>query len=324
MSEDPDGKGRQEAGMSDKHGAAALRRRLREAAVVLAATLAMASATPAAAQRIFASPGQAAEALAAAWRSGGQNALLAIFGPAGARLVNSGDPVAEKAARRRLAASYDEAHRLEAEGAGRRVIVLGRDQWAYPIPLARRGAGWRFDVKAGAQQIIDRRIGRDELNAIAVSRAYVEAQRDYAAQEPLGQYAQRVASSEGKRDGLYWRVPAGGEESPLGPLVVAAEAEGYGAASAAGRAPFHGYFYRILKRQGPSAPGGAKDYLVNGRLTGGFGLVAFPAIYGNSGVMTFIVNQGGVVFEKNFGPDTAAIAGRIAAYDPDASWRVAP
>jgi hypothetical protein len=294
--------------------------------------LALTSASPwvgaaAAAQRTFSSPEQAAEALAAAWRSGGENQLLAIFGPAADKLVNSGDPIAEKDARERLASSYDEAHRLEAEGAQQTVIVLGHDEWPYPIPLVKQGASWRFDVKAGLEQIIDRRIGRNELNAIEVCRAYVEAQREYAAKDPLHdglhEYAQRVASSEGKRDGLYWRASEGGEESPLGPLIVAAEAQGYRAASAEGRAPFHGYFYRILTRQGQSAPGGAKDYLVKGRLTGGFALVAFPATFGDSGVMTFIVSQDGIVFEKNLGPNTAALARRIAEYDPDTTWRVA-
>jgi hypothetical protein len=281
----------------------------------------------AAAQRTFSSPEQAAEALAAAWRSGGKSEVLAIFGPAADKLVSSGDPVAEKDARERLAASYDEAHRLEAEGAQKTVIVLGKDEWPYPIPLIKQGASWRFDVKAGAEQIIDRRIGRNELSAIEVCRTYVEAQRDYAAKDRLGdglhEYAQRIASSEGKRDGLYWRASEGREESPLGPLVVAAEAQGYRAASAEGRAPFHGYFYRILTRQGQSAPDGAKDYLIKGRLTGGFALVAFPATYGDSGVMTFIVDQDGVVFEKNLGPNTAAIARQMTEYNPDITWNIA-
>ncbi len=320
-----------DATMSQNQCIAEALRRPRLAGLVLSVALAFAAALPsvgaaAAAQTTFSSPEQAAEALAAAWRSGGRRELLAIFGPAADKLVSSWDAVAEKTARERLAASYDEAHRLEAEGAQKTVIVLGHDEWPYPIPLVKQGASWRFDVKAGAEQIIDRRIGRNELSAIEVCRAYVDAQREYAAEDRLGdglhQYAQRVASSQGKRDGLYWPASEGGEESPLGPLVVAAEAQGYRVASVAGRAPFHGYFYRILTRQGPSAPGGAKDYLVKGRLTGGFALVTFPATYGDSGVMTFIVNQDGVVFEKNLGPNTGEIARRISEYDPDMTWNI--
>ena len=305
--------------------------RLRLAGLVLSVALAAANpfssacgAAFAADARTFSSPEQAAAALAAAWRSGGKNEILAIFGPAAERLVSSGDPIAEKEARERLASSYDDAHRLELEGADKAVIVLGKEEWPYPIPLVKRGALWRFDVKAGAQQIIDRRIGRDELNAIEVCRAYVEAQREYAAQDRLGdglhEYARRVASAADKRDGLYWPISQGEDESPLGPLVAGAEAEGFGAASAEGRAPFHGYYYRILTRQGKSAPGGAQDYLVKGHLTGGFALVAFPATYGDSGVMTFIVNQNGVVFQKNLGPDTVRIARRMSEYDPDKTW----
>ena len=189
--------------------------------------------------RTFSSPEQAAAALAAAWRSGGKSEILAIFGSAADRLVSSGDPIAERQARERLASSYDEAHRLETEGADKAVIVLGKEEWPYPIPLVKRDAGWRFDVKAGAEQIIERRIGRDELDAIAVCHAFVEAQRDYAAKDRLGdglhEYARRVASAGNKRDGLYWPTLQSEEESPLGPLVAAAEVEGFGAASAEGR-----------------------------------------------------------------------------------------
>lgn len=306
--------------------------RSRSAGLVLAAMIFAAGTLPAGAafaagQKAFASPEAAAEALAAAWRSGKKRDLLAIFGRAGEELVSSGDPVAEKQARERLASSYTEAHRLDTEGEGKIIIILGKDEWPYPIPLVRRGAVWRFDVKAGREQIIDRRIGRNELNAIEVCHTYVEAQRDYAAKDRLGdglhEYAQRVLSSEGKRDGLYWPTSQDAGESPLGPLIAAAEAQGYGAKSAEGQAPFHGYFYRILTRQGKSASGGARDYRVNGHLTGGFALVAFPAKYGDSGIMTFVVNQDGIVFEKNLGPHTAEIARRISEYDPGQTWRVA-
>jgi hypothetical protein len=303
---------------------------VRPAAVALACLWLLAGPLPPAraAERgeVFASPEQAAEALAAAWHSGRRAALRAIFGPAAVRLVSSGDPVAEHQAREKLAASYDARHQIETDGTSKAVLILGDDAWPYPIPLVKQAAGWRFDVKAGAEQVLDRRIGRNELHAIEVCRAYVEAQRDYAANDPLGgrhEYAQRLASVGQMHDGLYWRVAPGEAESPLGPLVAAAEARGYRVASAEGRAPFQGYFYRILTRQGDNASGGAKNYIVGGHMTGGFALVAFPATYGNSGVMTFVVNQDGIVFEKNLGRNTAAIARRMTTFDPDESWRIA-
>jgi hypothetical protein len=277
----------------------------------------------------FASPEQAVEALAAAWHGGRAADLLKIFGSAGQSLVRSGDPVAERNARRRFAASYDQRHRIERGGGGEAVLVIGNEDWPYPIPIMQQGSGWRFDVKAGAMQILDRRIGRDELNAIAVARAYVEAQRDYAAKDPLRsglhEYAQQLASSDGEHNGLYWPAAAGGAESPLGPLVATAEAKGYPAPppTAGGRAPFEGYYFRILTGQGGQAPGGARSYLAHGRMTAGFALVAYPATWGDSGVMTFVVNQNGIVFEKNLGPHTTSVARRITAYDPDRSWKIA-
>ncbi len=277
-------------------------------------------------QQQFVSPEQAVEALSAAWLSGQKAELLKIFGAAGEKLVSSGDPVAEKQARDRLASAYEERHRIEAGGSDKAVLILGNDAWPYPIPLVRHAAGWQFDVKAGAEQILDRRIGRNELNAIGVCRAYVEAQRDYAAKDRLGdglhEFAQKVRSSGVKHDGLYWQAAGTDEESPLGPLVAAADAHGYGPASAESRAPFAGHYYRILTRQGRNAPGGARSYIVDGHMTQGFALIAFPAKYGNSGVMTFVVNQSGIVFEKNLGPHTANIARSISSYNPDRTWKI--
>ena len=284
------------------------------------------AASAAAGERTFASPEKATAALAAAWQSDQTDELLAIFGPEGKKLVRSGDPVAERLASKRLVSAYAEGHHLETENARKVVIVLGKDEWPYPIPLVRRQAGWTFDVKAGEEEIIDRRVGRNEMNAIKVCHAYVEAQRDYANRDPLGngehEYAQRVASSERQHDGLYWRLSGNDKESPLGPLVATAEVQGYGAASAAGRAPFHGYYYRILTRQGRNVSGGTRDYVINGHLTGGFALIAFPAKYGDSGVMTFIVNQNGIVFKKNLGPNTSSVARRVTQYDPDLTWDI--
>jgi len=189
----------------------------------------------------------------------------------------------------------------------------------------KRGDAWRFDTKAGADEILNRRIGRNEFNAIQVCGAIVDAEHEYASKDRTGsgylEYAQKFMSSPGKRDGLYWPLTAG-EESPIGPLVVSARAEGYGPRGAhEKRSPYHGYYYRILKKQGKDARGGAYSYVVHGRMIGGFALVAFPAKYGDSGVMTFIVNQNGVVYEKALGPHTATIARAMTTFNPDASWK---
>lgn len=280
----------------------------------------------AAAQMAYASPEQAAEALAAAWHGGQTADLLKIFGPDGEKLVTSGDPVAEKRARAKLSSSYDKRHRIESEGEGKAIIVMGDERWPYPIPLVRQEAGWRFDVAAGAQEIVDRRVGRNELNAIQLCRTYVEAQREFADKDRLGnghhEFAQRIASSEGQHDGLYWRPSDGEPESRFGRLVAEAEARGYAAPDAEGKTPFEGYYFRILTEQGPNAEGGAKNYLVDGHMTGGFALVAFPSGYLSSGIMTFIVNQDGIVFQKNLGADTKDIAEHITSYDPDRSWSI--
>jgi hypothetical protein len=295
----------------------------RHTAVILSClTLAVGNLSAEAAS--FTSPEQAVDALAAAWHRGNATGLIKVLGPASEKLVHSGDPVEEKRAWEHLASSYDKEHRIETMG-DKATLVIGDDQWPYPIPLIRQGGGWRFDVKAGAEEILNRRIGRNELNVIKVCHAYVEAQHDYAARDHSGnglhEYAQKMASSTGKHDGLYW--PASGEEiSPLGPLVASAEAQGYSAASAEGKLPFHGYFYRILTQQGRTISGPARDYVIDGHMTGGFALIAYPARYADSGVMSFLVNQDGVIFEKNLGPDSAAEAQRMTAYSPDASWKV--
>ncbi|WP_175773074.1 DUF2950 domain-containing protein [Paraburkholderia phenazinium] len=280
----------------------------------------------AAAQQTFASPQQAAAALDAAWRSGSNAHVIAILGAGAERLVRSGDPVAERQAKDRLASAYENAHQIEFAGQREAHLVLGTEAWPYPIPLVEKKGGWQFDVKSGASQIIDRRIGRNELSAIDVCRVYVQAQRDYAAADPLGnerhEYARRIGSSPGTRDGLYWQAASDAPDSPLGPLVAVAEAHGYDLGSTHGNVPYRGYQFRILTRQGHGAPGGIRNYIVSGHLTGGFAMVAFPARYGDSGVMTFVVNQDGIVFEKNLGPQTAAIAQRMTEYDPDRTWKI--
>jgi len=285
-------------------------------------------ATPATpvAQQTFATPEKAMDALASAWRTGHASDLLAIFGPAGVSLARSGDHVADRLARRRMAAAYDAAHRIELQGTDKAVLVLGEAQWPYPIPLVKHAGAWRFDVKAGARQIIDRRIGRNEIHVIGTARRYVEAQAFYAARLAAHggkrEFAQRIASAPGQRDGLYWPTANGDEESPLGPMVAIAEMRGYQPPTDTDHQPYEGYIFRVLTAQGEHAPGGARSYLADGHMTGGFALVAYPARYGDSGIMTFIVNQDGIVWERNLGPDTARQAPAITAYDPGSGWRV--
>lgn len=300
------------------------------AAICMGVAAASAPGAPsAAAQREFASPDEAVEALVGATRADQVENLLAILGPRGTKLVHSGDPIADRDGRERFIAAYDQAHRLEYDGSKQAVLLVGSEDWPLPIPLVHDGGGWRFDTRSGEQQIIDRRVGRNELNVIEVCRAYVQAQREYADLQASGggerQYAQRFMSRPGQRDGLYWPVTGEEAESPLGPLVAQARAEGYVSGSGGGKPhPYYGYYYRILTRQGAHASGGARNYVAaDGRMSGGFALLAYPAAYGDSGIMTFIVNQNGIVREKNLGPHSARLARAIEEYDPDASWRIA-
>jgi hypothetical protein len=273
----------------------------------------------------FASPEKAVDALVSASRADDSAALLKLFGPAGKDLISSGDPIADKDARARFAERYGAAEKILHDAAGRATLVIGTDEWPFPIPLVKQGGVWHFDAAAGAQEILNRRIGRNELSAMEVCRNYVMAQREYAAdlqdKKMSMEYAQKIFSSPGLHDGLYWPVKQGETESPIGPAMAHARAEGYDAGDLEQRAPYHGYFYKILTRQGAAAPGGARDYIVGGHLTAGFALVAFPAKYGDSGVMTFVINQAGIVFEKDLGPNTATIAPAIAEFNPDMTWK---
>jgi hypothetical protein len=277
-------------------------------------------------QGIFQSPEQAVEALVAANRNRQLKTLLKILGPGGPRVLYSGDRVADDAGRAKFVATYDASHRIEEQGPDKAVLIIGAEQWPMPIPLIHESEGWRFDTLAGEREILNRRIGRNELNVIEVSRAFVVAQREFARLNSSTQrnpeYAQHFMSHDGQHDGLYWPTNAGEPESPLGPLMAQARTGGY-AIDAPNKKPkpYHGYYYRILKGQGPHAPGGAKSFVVDGHMSGGFGLLAYPAVYGDSGIMTFIVNQDGMVQERNFGPHTATIARNIETYDPDKSWR---
>jgi hypothetical protein len=272
-------------------------------------------------QRRFATPDAAARALAAAVRNPDPaKHLLKVLGPEGEEIVSSGDPVDDAAARKRFAAALGARMRVEQSDDGAMAILhVGRDDWPFPIPIVRDTEGWRFDTAAGKEELLNRRIGRNELAAIAVCRAYVDAQKEFA--ERSHTYARSFRSTPGKQDGLYWET-TGADESPFGPLVATAATEGYRvpAEADASRAPYHGYFFRILDAQGAHAPGGAKSYVKDDRMSGGFALVAWPAERGSSGIMTFIVGPQGVVFQKDLGDGTAEAAKAITTFDPDRSW----
>jgi hypothetical protein len=269
----------------------------------------------------FASPDEALQALLASAEDHAKAEEL--LGPGGFDVLLSGDEVADRNDLAAVRALIREKVQFEDDGSADRVTaLLGHDGWPLPLPLQRDEGRWRFDVDAGREEILNRRIGRNELATIATLRACVQAQREYAAAARDGQrpaFAAQWFSSEGKHDGLYWPAKDGEPESPLGPLLAAAAAEGYRRAEQP--IPYHGYHYRILTGQGPAGPGGERSYLdASGRLTGGFAFIAWPATYGNSGIMTFVVNQQGIVFERDLGGDTARVGERVPVYDPDDGW----
>ena len=294
---------------------------MKRLSVALAIVLGVQGATFAApGEKTFGSLDEAVDALVAAIRAADRKALVQILGPRGGPLVSSGDDVADRAAFQRFIAAYDRAHRLEG-GGGKVVLYVGDDDFPFPIPLVPDGARWVWDTDAGDDELLNRRIGENELSAIQVCLAYVDAQREYYSHGTgILEYAQRLDSTKGKHDGLFWETKPGEPPSPLGPLVAEARAAGYRLPGRDGPVPYHGYFYRILAAQGPDAPGGADDYVVKGHMIGGFALVAYPAVYGRSGIMTFIVNQDGTVYQKDLGPKTAQAANAMKAYNPDATW----
>ena len=277
-------------------------------------------------QKSFKSPEEAVKALIDAVKGDDTKELLVILGPAGKEIIFSGDEVADKTGRDRFVKAYEEMNKLVKENDKKTILHVGNEDWPFPIPIVKAGENWRFDTKEGKEEILNRRIGRNELNAIQVCLAYVDAQREYALKNRDGggllEYAQKFVSEKGKKNGLYWEAKEGEEQSPLGPLVVKAVKEGYtGKKSGDKPAPYHGYYYKILKAQGKNAPGGEYDYMVKGKMIGGFALVAYPAEYGNSGIMTFIVNHEGVVYEKDLGKDTEKIATAMKKFDPDKTWK---
>jgi hypothetical protein len=275
-------------------------------------------------QRTFASPGDAALAVYNAVKSNDTQALAGILGPDVATILHTGDDVADKALIANFINHYNQMNRVVVEPDGTATVYVGAENWPMPIPIVKNSAGaWYFDTESGKKEILYRRVGTNENDAIDVLHTLVEAQREYASGPRDGtkvkHYALKFLSDDGKQNGLYWKTTDTEPPSPIGPLIVSAASEGY-TATQGHRTPFHGYYYRILTKQGPAAKGGAKDYLSNGQLTRGFAFVAYPAEYRNSGVMTFIVNQDGVVFQKDLGQDTAKLAAEMSEYNPDKTW----
>jgi hypothetical protein len=271
------------------------------------------------AQQSFPTPEDAAAALAAAVKSGPSD-ILKVLGKAADDIVSSGDEVADADTRQRFSSMYDSKHSVKTEGNKKATLMLGPDDFPFPIPLVNTRSGWKFDADEGRIEVLYRRIGRNELDAIQTCLAFVDAENEYADKdrgEGVGVYAQRIVSTPGKKDGLFWRDDS--DPSPLGALAAEASAEGY--RTGEGPAPYHGYYFRILKGQGSDAPGGAFNYVVKGKMIGGFALIAYPAEYGNSGVMTFVVNHAGTVYQKDLGARTDSIAKRIYLFDPDQTWK---
>jgi hypothetical protein len=293
-------------------------------AVVLLCTEASAAPLSFAPAPTFATPKSAVKALVRAASASHPDALLGVLGPDARELVFSGDPVSDQAERQRFVRAAQQRQLLEPSGDQELTVVLGIDEWPFPIPLVKSKGGWRFDTEAGKQELLNRRIGRNEREAIESCLAFVDAQHEYFARDPDGNplhhYAPRIVSSPGLRDGLYWDAGATERPSPLGELFAEAQSEGYQPA-AGNPIPYHGYYYRILTAQGPHANGGAYDYHAHGVLLGGLALIAWPAEYGASGVMTFVVNHDGVVFQKDIGPKTGAVASAITTFDPDDTWQ---
>jgi hypothetical protein len=288
----------------------------------LAATALFLPVSDALAQQTYKTPQEAVDALVASAKTDDQKAALVVLGRDGEDIISSGDTVADNAVRQRFVASYDAKHQINLDGDKKATLVIGDNDYPFPIPLVKKTGLWSFDTDTGRREILFRRIGHNELDAIQTALAYVDAQNEYADKDRTGAgagaYAQRFVSEAGKKDGLYWPTAQGEEESPLGELFAAASRQGYRADQ--GRSPYHGYYYKILTRQGPAAPAGAVDYVVKGKMIGGFALVAYPDEYRNSGVMTFIVSHHGTVFQKDLGPDTEKIAEAMTSFNPDKSW----
>jgi hypothetical protein len=282
-------------------------------------------------QKTFASPEEGVTAMIAAMQANDVKALSAIFGPVGMQLISFGDAEADQTVREAFLANYQGKNQLEKVGDAKAILHIGNNDWPFPVPLVQKGQAWYFDSKAGKEEVLDRRIGRHELSAVQVCLAYVDAQKEYALgdydRDGFFEYAQKFVSDPGKKNGLYWETQEGEKPSPLGPAVARATKEGYkkmpkDLLSIGPPLPYHGYYYKILKSQGKNTPGGAYDYIANGKMIGGFALVAYPAEYGHSGIMTFIVHMDGIVYQKNLGKNSTKAAEALKLFDPDKTWKM--
>lgn len=293
------------------------------ASAIALASLFATTAIAADSAKVFSSPSAAVAALAEAAKTQDAAAAMQILGPDGKQVISSGDPVADKNAALNFANNYQQMHRLAYAPKGEVILYLGAQNWPFPIPLVKRGNGWVFDTPAGEKEILYRRIGTNELLTIATLREVVTAEDEYKNDVSEGgshQFARKLMSDTGTHDGLFWPASDNEQPSPIGPLIASATAEGYQPGTSGKPTAFHGYLYKILTSQGANAPGGAKDYLVDGKLTGGFAILAYPVEYRSSGVMTFIVNQDGTIFQKDLGADTAKLAAAMNEYNPDKGW----
>jgi hypothetical protein len=292
------------------------------AAVVILSTGCFSSLSLAqqAGQKTFSSPEDASNALFTATQSSDEKTLLDVLGPEGKQIVSSGDEIEDAQSRANFVKRYQEMHRLVKEPDGTNVLYIGAHNWPWPIPLVNSSSSWYFDTETGKKEILYRRIGRNEISTIRVCQELVAAQKEYYAMQH-NEYAQKIFSDEGQHNGLYWKAAEGEPQSPIGPLVAAAVAKGYTKSQDSAPTPYRGYYYLILTRQGKNGPGGAKGYLVNGKMTEGFAFVAYPAEYGSSGLMTFMVNADGVVYEKDLGKKTEVLAKAMKEYNPSPSWQ---
>ena len=273
-------------------------------------------------QKTFSSPEEASNALLTALQSNNEMALLDIFGPDGKQIVRSGDETEDAQSRANFVEKYNEMHRLANEPDGTTTLIIGARNWPTPIPLVNKNNSWFFDTEAGAKEVLFRRIGHNEISAIRVCQEVVAAEKEYRSIQH-DEYARKIFSDEGQLNGLYWKVADGEPQSPIGPLVASAVAEGYSKGKGGPPTPYRGYYFQILTKRGRNDPGGAKSYVVHGKMTEGFAFLAYPAEYRSSGVMTFIVNQDGVVLQKDLGKKTDVLAKAMKKYDPDSSWRKA-
>jgi len=294
---------------------------LQLAAVAILLTCPTRSVAQQPSQKTFSSAEAASRGLFAAIQSGDEKAMLVVLGPDAKEIVSSGDEVQDKEHRANFVKKYEEMHRLVREPDGTTTLYIGAENWPTPIPLVDKGNLWYFDTDAAKKEILFRRIGRNEMSTIRVCQEFVDAQKEYYSTEH--QYAQKIFSDPGQHDGLYWKAADGEPQSPIGPLVASAVAEGYAKGQGGPPTPYRGYYYHVLTRQGKNGPGGAKSYIVNGKMTEGVAFVAYPAEYRSSGVMTFIVNQDGVVYQKDLGKKTDVLAKAMKKYNPDSSWQKA-